>query len=82
MKRVRVAPGRHIWISAKLADKAARLAGSGLRRDQVRELMATEPKQATGVMMGGTKPLALSRAKARRDGKSALNDPRATEAPT
>ncbi len=68
MKRVRVAPGRHVVISAELAEKAARVGSTGLTRDQIRDLSASEPVRASGVMLGGTKPLALSKAKARRDG--------------
>ena len=73
MKLVRVAPGRHVVVSAELAEKAARVGSTGLTRNQARDLAAAEPAQATGVMLGSTKPLALSRAKARRDGDSPRN---------
>jgi hypothetical protein len=73
MKRVRVAPGRHVVVPAELAEKAARVGSTGLTRDQIRNLAAAEPAQATGVMLGGTKPLALSRAKARRGGNRPRN---------
>jgi hypothetical protein len=66
MKRVRVARGRHVVISAELAEKAARVGSTSLTREQVRALAAAEPGLATGVMVGGTKPLPLSRARARR----------------
>lgn len=73
MKRVRVAPGKHVVVSAELAEKAARVGSAGLTLDQVRDLAAAEPAQATGVMLGGIKPLPLSRAKARRDGNRPRN---------
>lgn len=63
MKRVRVAPGKFVVISAELAEKAARVFGTGLTRDQVSSLKATEPRHATGLMIGSSKPLALARRK-------------------
>ena len=73
IRRIRVAPGRHVVVSAELAEKAARLGSTSLTRDQVHVLAAAEPAKATGVMLGGTKPLALSRAQARRDGNRTRN---------
>lgn len=63
MKRVRIAPGKFVTISAELAEKAARVFATGLTRDQVRELKASEPRLATGLIIGSRKPLALARPK-------------------
>lgn len=63
MRRVRVAPGKFVTISAEMADKVARVFATGLTRDQVRDLMATEPRLATGLLVGSSKPLALARSK-------------------
>ncbi|MFT7773408.1 hypothetical protein [Roseateles sp.] len=63
MKRVRVAPGKFVVISAQLAEKAARVFGTGLTRDQVNSLKASEPRQATGLIIGSSKPLVLARRK-------------------
>ena len=63
MKRVRVAPGKFVTISAEMAEKAAHVFKSGLTRDQVRGLKAPEPRLATGLMIGSPKPLALARRK-------------------
>lgn len=63
MKRVRVAPGRFVTISTELSEKAVRVFGTGLTRDQVRGLKASEPRSATGLMAGSAKPLALARPK-------------------
>lgn len=63
MKRVRVAPGKFVTISNELSEKAARVFGTGLTRDQVRGLKASEPRSATGLMVGSAKPLALARPK-------------------
>jgi hypothetical protein len=60
MKRIRVAQGKHVTISAELAEKAARVWGSGLARDLVRGLATLEPK-STSLMAGGAKPLSLSK---------------------
>lgn len=57
MKRIRVAPGRFVSISHELAEKAARVFGTGLTRDHVRELLATEPRDAGGAMAGSPRPL-------------------------
>lgn len=73
MRRIRVAPGRHVVVSAELAEKAARVGSTSLTRDQIRDLAAAEPARATGLMLGGAKPLALSRAQARRDGNTPRN---------
>ena len=35
MKRIRVAPGKFVTISAELAERAARVFGAGLMRDHV-----------------------------------------------
>ena len=61
MKRVRVAPGKFVNISTELSEKAARVFATGLTRDQVRDLKASEPRRATGLMVGSAKPLALAR---------------------
>jgi hypothetical protein len=63
MKRVRVAPGKFVTISGELAEKAARVFATGLTRDQVLELQASEPRSATGLMAGSRKPLGLARPK-------------------
>lgn len=63
MKRVRVAPGKFVMISAELSEKVARVFETGLTRDQVRELKESEPRRATGLMAGSAKPLALARPK-------------------
>lgn len=63
MKRVRIAKGKHVVISDELAATAARVFASGLTRAQVLDLMATEPRHATGLMAGSKKPLALSRSR-------------------
>ena len=65
MKRIRVAKGRHVMISAELADKASRVFGTGLSRKATQELAALEPKGSSTLMAGSAKPLALSRALAR-----------------
>lgn len=63
MKRVRVAPGKFVTVSTELLEKAARVFGTGLTRDQVRDLQASEPRRARGLMAGSAKPLALARPK-------------------
>lgn len=63
MKRVRVAPGKFVVISDELAEKAARVFSTGLTRDQVNSLKASEPRQAAGLIIGSSKPLALARRK-------------------
>ncbi len=63
MTSVRVAPGKFVTISSELAEKAARVFATGLTRDQVRELMATEPRVAETVIIGSSKPLTLARPK-------------------
>lgn len=63
MKRVRVAPGKFITVSTELSEKAAHVFGTGLTRDQARDLQASEPRRATGLMAGSAKPLALARPK-------------------
>lgn len=70
MKRIRVAPGKFVSISAELADKAARVFGTGLTRDQVRDLKASEPRRSSGLMAGSSKPLALARSSARAKGSA------------
>lgn len=64
MKRVRVGPGKFVSISTELADKAARVFGTSLMRDQVRDLKASEPRRSSGLMAGSSKPLALTRSAA------------------
>lgn len=61
MKRIRVAPGKFVTISALLAEKAARVFGTGLTRDQVLALSATEPRGTAGLMAGSPKPLAIAK---------------------
>lgn len=63
MKRVRVAPGKFVPVSTELSEKAARAFATRLTRDQVRDLKASEPRRATGLMAGSAKPLALRRPK-------------------
>lgn len=63
MKRVRIARGKHVLIPTDLAEKAARVFTAGLTREQVLDLMANEPRQATGLMVGTIKPLGLSRSR-------------------
>jgi hypothetical protein len=53
MKRVRVSPGKFVFVSQAIVDKAARVFASGaFTREQVLELAAAEPKRANGVMLG------------------------------
>lgn len=59
MKRIRVAPGKFVTISAELAQKAACMTAANLTRDQVHQLKASEPKHVAGLMAGSPKPLAL-----------------------
>lgn len=61
MKRIRVAPGKFVTISAQLSEKVAHVFATGLTRDQVRELQASEPRRASGLMAGSPKPLMLAR---------------------
>lgn len=61
MKRIRVAKGKHVMISAELAEKAARVFGSGLTREAVQDLAASMPRTGSTLMAGGPKPLALSK---------------------
>lgn len=63
MKRVRVAPGKFVNIPAELAAKAARVFGTGLTRDQVREFEASERGGKAGLMAGSPKPLKISKAR-------------------
>lgn len=63
MKRMRIAPGKFVTISAEMADKVGRVFATGLTRDQVRDFKATEPRFATGLIIGSSKPLALARPK-------------------
>lgn len=53
MKRVRISAGQFVVVSTSLADKAARVFASGaISREQVRELVAAEPKCTRGVLLG------------------------------
>lgn len=61
MKRVRIAPGKFVVIPAELAEKAARVYGAGLTRDQVRDLSPAKMEVVTGLMAGSPKPLAIAR---------------------
>lgn len=61
MKRVRVRPGKFVTISTEMAERVARIFETGLTRDQVRDIKATEPRHASGLMIGSPKPLGLAR---------------------
>ena len=61
MKRVRVAPGKFVTIPTELAEKAARVFGTGLTRDQVLELKASEPRLISGPLAGSPKPLTIAK---------------------
>ena len=61
MKRVRIASGKYVTISADLAAKAARISVGDLTQTQVRDLQATEPRHATGLLAGSPKPLAIAK---------------------
>ena len=63
MKRIRVAPGKFVFISSEMAEKAARVTATGLTREQVLEFKATEPKHAGGLMAGSPKPLAIAKSR-------------------
>ena len=60
MKRVRVAPGKFVAISAELAERAARLFATGLTREQVQHLKAADKERVT-LMVGSPKPLAIAK---------------------
>ena len=62
MKRIRVAPGKFVTISTELAEKAARVFGTGLTRDQC-DLKASEPRNTT-LMAGSPNPLAIRKPRA------------------
>jgi hypothetical protein len=64
MKRVRVAPGKFVTISAELSEKAARVFGGGLSRQTVQDSAVREPRSRT-LMLGSPKPLALSNPRSR-----------------
>lgn len=61
MKRVRIAPGEFVTISAAMSAKVERVFATGPTLDQVNELKASEPRAATGLMIGSPKPLGLAR---------------------
>lgn len=61
MKRVRVAPGRFVTIPTEIAEKAARVFGTGFTRNQVFEFKASEPRAVAGPMAGSPKPLTLAK---------------------
>lgn len=63
MKRIRVAPGKFVTISTELAEKAAWTFGTGLSREQVRDLKSSEPRNST-LMAGSPKPLAIRKRRA------------------
>jgi hypothetical protein len=63
MKRVRVAKGRHVMISAELAEKAQRVFESGLSREATRKLATSEPKLGVTLMAGSAKPLGLHKSR-------------------
>lgn len=60
-KRVRIATGKYVTISADLAAKAALISAGDLTRSQVRELQAAEPRHVTGLLAGSPKPLAIAK---------------------
>ena len=64
MKRVRIAPGKFVTISDAMAAKVERVYSAALTRDQVDELKASEPRVASGLIIGSPKPLSLSRRRA------------------
>lgn len=64
MKRIRVAPGKHVLISDELAEMAARVFGAGLSRETVQDIAAREPRSGR-LMLGSPKPLALSNPRSR-----------------
>lgn len=67
MKRIRVAPGKVVTISAELAEKVARVFGAGLTREQALALSATEPKGTACLMAGSPKPLAIAKTDVQRN---------------
>jgi len=73
MKRVRIAKGKHVVISEELAAKAARVFATGLTREQVLDLMTTEPRHAVGLMAGAKKPLASSRLRGAGHGEKSIS---------
>ncbi|CAM3796299.1 hypothetical protein [Roseateles saccharophilus] len=75
MKRVRIAPGKFVAISPDLAEKAERVLATGLTREQVAELRATEPKRFIGAMAGSPKPLAIAKPRANVLAKAAAASP-------
>jgi len=53
VKRVRVAPGKYVTVSAAVAEKAERVFASGvLTRAQVQEIAVLEPVGAGAVLLG------------------------------
>lgn len=75
MKRVRIAPGKFVAISPGLAEKAERVLATGLTREQVADLRATEPKRFIGAMAGSPKPLAIAKPRANVLAKAAAASP-------
>lgn len=61
VKRVRIAPGAFVTISAAMAAKVEHVFATGPTLDQLNELKASEPRAATGLMIGSPKPLGLAR---------------------
>ncbi|PTT92572.1 hypothetical protein DBR42_01665 [Pelomonas sp. HMWF004] len=59
MKRVRIAPGTFVTIPTGLAERSARVFGTGLTRDQVLAFKASEPR-LVGLMAGSPKPLTIA----------------------
>lgn len=70
MKRIRVAKGKHVMISAELAEKAERVFGRGLSREAMRGMVTLESKSCSTLMAGSAKPLELARSQARTKKKS------------
>jgi hypothetical protein len=69
VKRIRIASGKHVIISAELAEKAARVFANGLTREKALDLIVHEPRHATGLMVGSKKPLALAKPRGTARGK-------------
>lgn len=61
MKRVRIAPNQFVYLSDALVEKATRVFANGLTDEQIRHLKAVKAPHHSGVMIGGNKPLRLSK---------------------
>lgn len=65
MKRVRVAPGKFVYLSPDLVAKLEQIGARQLTRDQANELKQSEPRLRNSLMAGSSKPLALSARRAK-----------------